>query len=269
MDLLNQAPLHLPHTNCRKASYIHIARDDLQRRDLFKPAQYLRSHLDQLPLLRLPTQATSYIPSHLHLANDHTYTPNDQRYCSSCLPIYLVGTKLYTLLHCSHSFPLSHPVILNLTRALHRYVSSAPGPHTPHSNKLLFSLGPTHLNSSANTTKHGLTLPSLHAHNSSTQSNLTFPNNNPQPLPGPYRPSSSPLPAPPLMIHNARCVKVPLTRKKCFSVTYVTPVGIWTASSPPSPPSLQGYGNVPCAPLLTPHSRVHCDTSATLSYPRP
>jgi len=36
MDLLNQAPLHLPHTNCRKASYIHIARDDLQRRDLFK-----------------------------------------------------------------------------------------------------------------------------------------------------------------------------------------------------------------------------------------
>ena len=31
MDLLNQAPLHLPHTNCRKASYIHIAHDDLQR----------------------------------------------------------------------------------------------------------------------------------------------------------------------------------------------------------------------------------------------
>ena len=72
MDLFNQAHLHLPHTNCRDASYIHIARDDLQRRDLFKPAQYLRSHIDQLPLLRLRTQATSYIPSHLHLANDHT-----------------------------------------------------------------------------------------------------------------------------------------------------------------------------------------------------
>jgi len=45
MQLLrvNHAPLHLPHANCRKASYIHIARDDLQRRDLFKPAQYLRS----------------------------------------------------------------------------------------------------------------------------------------------------------------------------------------------------------------------------------
>jgi len=50
MELLNLAPLHLPHNNCSKVSYIHIARDDLQRRDLFKPAQYLRSHLDQLPL---------------------------------------------------------------------------------------------------------------------------------------------------------------------------------------------------------------------------
>ena len=29
MELLNLAPLHLPHNNCRKASYIHIARDDL------------------------------------------------------------------------------------------------------------------------------------------------------------------------------------------------------------------------------------------------
>jgi len=100
---------------------------------------------------------------------------------------------------------------------------SAPVPHTPHSNKLLFSLGRAPLNSCANTTKHGLTLPPLHAYKSSTHSNLTFPNTNPQPLPGPYRPSSPPLPAPPLMIRSARCVKVPLTRKKCFSVTYVTP----------------------------------------------
>jgi len=63
-------------------------------------------------------------------------------------------------------------------------MTSAPGPHTPHSNKLLFSLGPAPLNSSASTTKHGLTLLPLHAHNSSTHSNL---NTNPQPLPGPYR----------------------------------------------------------------------------------
>jgi len=145
-------------------------------------------------------------------------------------------------------------------------MTSAAGPHTPHSNKLLFSLshGPAPLNSSANTTKHGLTPPPLHAHNSSTHSNLTFSNTNPQPLQGPYRPSNPPLLATPLMIRSVRCVKVPLMRKKCFSVTYVTPVGIWTAFSTPSPPSLLGYGNVPCVPLLTPHPKVLCDTSASL-----
>jgi len=128
MDLLNQAPLHLPHT---KASYIHIAHDDLQRRDLFKPAQYLCSHLDQLPLLRLRTQATSYIPSYLHLANDHTYTPYDQRYCTSCLLIQIVGNELRTLLHCPHSSPLSHPAILSLTRAVHRSDLCSWSLHTP------------------------------------------------------------------------------------------------------------------------------------------
>jgi len=128
MDLLNQAPLHLPQT---KASYIHIAHDDLQRRDLFKPAQCLCSHLDQLPLLRLRTQATSYIPSHLHLANDHIYTPCDQRYCTSCLPIQIVGNELHTLLHCPHSSPLSHPAILSLTRAVRRSDLCSWSLHTP------------------------------------------------------------------------------------------------------------------------------------------
>jgi len=130
MDPLNQAPLHLPHTNLRKASYIHIARDG---RDLFKPVQYLRSHLDQPPLLRLRTQAISYIPPHLHLANDHTYTPYDQRYCPSCLPIQIVGNELHTLLHCPgpHSSPLAHPDILCLTRALCRYDLCPWSSHTP------------------------------------------------------------------------------------------------------------------------------------------
>jgi len=100
-------PLHLPHINCRKPIYIHIARDDLQRRDLFKPAQYIRCHLDQLPLLRLRTQATSHIPSHLHLANDHTYTPYDQRYRPSYRPNQIVGNELHTFLHCPHATRLS------------------------------------------------------------------------------------------------------------------------------------------------------------------
>ena len=100
---------------------------------------------------------------------------------------------------------------------------SALGPHTPRSNKLRFSLGPGPLNSFKNTTKHGLTLPSLHALNSCSHSNLTFPKSYPHGLPDPCRPSFPPLLAPPLMIRSATCVKVPLTRKECFSVTYVTP----------------------------------------------
>ena len=54
-----------------KATYmdIQIAHDDLQRLDLFKLAQFLRIPHNQLPLLRLRTQATSYIPTHLHLSN--------------------------------------------------------------------------------------------------------------------------------------------------------------------------------------------------------
>ena len=49
----------------------------------------------------------------------------------------------------------------------------------------------------------------------------------------------------------------------CFSVTDVTPAGIWTACSPPSLPSLPGYGNVPCVPLLPPYPVVPYNTSAS------
>jgi len=49
----------------------------------------------------------------IHLANDHTYTPYDQRYRPSCLPIQIVGNELHNLLHCPHSSPLSHPAILS------------------------------------------------------------------------------------------------------------------------------------------------------------
>jgi len=80
---------------------------------------------------------------------------------------------------------------------------------------------------------------------------------------GPVPSFISSLANPPLMIRSARCVKVPLTRNECFFVTYVTPVGTWPASSPPSPPSLLEYENVPCAPPLSPHPRVHHDTSAS------
>jgi len=61
-QLYNTARTHAGQLPGRKASYIQIAHDDLQRLDLFKPAQFLRIPHNQLPLLRLRTQATSYIP---------------------------------------------------------------------------------------------------------------------------------------------------------------------------------------------------------------
>ena len=85
----------------------------------------------------------------------------------------------------------------------------------------------------------------------------------PSASPGPAHSLTSSLPVPSLMIHSVRCVTAPLTRKKCFSVTYVTPAGIWTASSPNSLPSLPGYENVPCVPLLPPYAAVPYDTSAS------
>jgi len=250
MELFNHAPLHLPHTNCRKASCIHIARDDLQRCDLFKPAQYMRTHLNQLPLLRLRTQTTCYIPSHFHLANNHAYTYYYERYCPSCLPTKIVGNELHTLLQCPRLTPLSHPAVLSLTRALRSLadITSALGLHTPHCNKPLFSSAPTPLSSFANTTKHGLTLPRLHVHKSFTHSNPIFSNTNLQPLPGPYRLPPSPLPAPPPRIPSARCVKVSLTKTKCSFVTNVTQMA---------------YG----LPHPTPHYHPNWDVEMPLVYP--
>ena len=87
----------------RKASYIYIARDKLQRLNLFKPDQFLRTTHNQLPLLRLRTQATSYISTHLHLSDTHTYTPYAERYCFSCLPLQILGNETHTLLRPRYS----------------------------------------------------------------------------------------------------------------------------------------------------------------------
>ena len=74
-QLYNAARTHAGQPPGKKASYIQIAHDDLQRLDFFKPAQFLHVPHNQLPLLRLRTHASSYIPTHLHLSNTDTYTP--------------------------------------------------------------------------------------------------------------------------------------------------------------------------------------------------
>ena len=206
------------HNNCRKASYIHIACDNLQRGDLFKPAQYLRSHLDQLPLLRFRTQATSYILSHLHLANDHIYTPSDQCYCPSCLPIQIVGYEPHTLLHCPHSSPLSHPAILSLTRALRKYDLCSWSSHTPLQQTviLLGSRPPKLLRkhdktwTDSTSTIYTQLIYSLQSHVSKHL---------PSSSPGPELSLISSLASPPSDDTQCQVCQSPLTRKECFSVT--------------------------------------------------
>jgi len=87
----------------------------------FKPAQFLRIPHNQLPLLRFRTQATSYVSTHLHLDNAHTYTPYAERYSSSCLPLQILGNEAHTLLHCPHSSPLAQPAIHSLMLHLRRF----------------------------------------------------------------------------------------------------------------------------------------------------
>ena len=105
----------------RKTSYIRIAHTDLQRLDLFKPAQFLRIPRNQLPLLRLRTQATNYIPTHLYLSNTYMYIPYAERYCPLCLPLQIPGDETHILLHCPYFSPLTQPAIDNLILTLRQF----------------------------------------------------------------------------------------------------------------------------------------------------
>jgi len=76
----------------------------------------VRTSLNQLPLLRLRTQATTYIPSHLHFHNSNTYTPHAKWYCPSCLPLQTPagGNETHTLVHRPYFSPLAQPAIQGL-----------------------------------------------------------------------------------------------------------------------------------------------------------
>ena len=126
-------------------THVTIPKDILTTTALYHSAieVLIRTHLNQLPLLLRRTQATTYIPSHLYLSYDHTYTPYDERYCPSCLPIKIVGNELHTLLLCPHSSPISHPATLGLTCALRRYDLCSWSSHTPlHQTGLLLGSTP-------------------------------------------------------------------------------------------------------------------------------
>jgi len=184
-----------------------------------------------------------------------------QGHVHTLTPAHTRKVQVLPLLTHLHDAPPSLTLPSSALPALCADMTSALGPHTPHSNKsLVLGSGPQ----APSQTRQSIDSLCLHnVYTTHLHFNLTFSSTYPQPLPGPYRPLPPPLPAPPPTIHSTRCVKAPSTRKKCFSVTYVTLGGIWTASSLPSQPSYLGYGNVPRVPLLSPHARVHCDSSTS------
>jgi len=105
----------------RKASYIHIARDDLQRLDLFKPAQFWCTPTTNFRFFDLEPKPPAASHLHLKIWNTHTYTPYAERYCSSCFPLKILGNVAHTLLHCPHSSPLAQPGIHSLMLNLWRF----------------------------------------------------------------------------------------------------------------------------------------------------
>jgi len=109
--------------------------------------------------------------------------------------------------------------------------------------------------------RHGFSWPSPHAHNLSTNSNLTLALTNP--LSPPFPPPSTLAPFPPYRtISIVEYVRVHLTNIRCSSVTYVAQEGISTAFSHPLPLSHVESGHVPCASSENPILRYHIYPSA-------
>jgi len=75
-------------------------------------------------------------------------------------------------------------------------------------------------------------------------------------------PTSNPYGCPPQRIPSAKCAKAPATKEKCSSATYATLVGIWTASSHPSPLYQLRSRNASCTPA-PPCPRLPYDTSTS------
>jgi len=118
-QLYNAARTHAGRPPGRKASYIQIAHDDLQRLDLFKPAQFLRiivslttsSHFFDFepkpPITSLPTSILVTLTCILCMPNDidsrvSPYKSLEMRLIpSSTVPISLHSSNLQSIASCS------------------------------------------------------------------------------------------------------------------------------------------------------------------------
>jgi hypothetical protein len=92
----------------RMSAFVSIAVYDLERRDLFKPADYIVSptKVSIRALLRQRTQNSKFIPTHVHLQPDasgslvcHQY---QTRTCNLCQPPGATGSERHYLTSCPH-----------------------------------------------------------------------------------------------------------------------------------------------------------------------
>jgi len=144
MQLLNHAPLHLPHTNCRKASSFTLpvttssAVIFANLHNTFAPTltNYPYSALEPKPA------PTSHLTFTLPMT---THTPPTT---NAIVPLAFPSRLRVTNSTPSHTVPTLPPsptppssptLSSSALPALFVDMTSAPGPHTPHSNKLLFS----------------------------------------------------------------------------------------------------------------------------------
>jgi len=157
MEHLHLAPLHLPHNDCRKTSYIHIARTTSTAvifsnlHNTFAPTLTNYPYSTFAPKPPPTSHPTSTYPT-------TTHTPPTT---NAIDPLAFPSRSWVMKPTPSYTFPTlpTSPTLPSLALpALFVDSISVPGPHTPRSNKLRFSLGPGPLNSFKNTTKHGLSV---------------------------------------------------------------------------------------------------------------
>ena len=151
---LNEAASTLPLS--RLSAYISIAGHDINRNDLFHPAQYINSHstISVKALLRLRTQHSEEIPTHQHLDSTEgifqktLYTDRKCPACSESLalpqqPPPPIRSEEHLLFSCPHTPPIiMTPFIFNINRIL-RQLRKPEWKLIPPHHQLSIALGST------------------------------------------------------------------------------------------------------------------------------
>jgi len=133
-----------PPITSRLSAYLSLTSPELGRRDLFRPAPYLRAlpHHPSLPLLRLRCQS-SLLPTHLHLTPPpRRYRLYSQRLCPFCPPPSPLGDALHVIFHCHTLAPVSAPFLASIAPLFPAHSLSIPSLDSDALLSLLLAVDP-------------------------------------------------------------------------------------------------------------------------------